>query len=371
MNVQDQSSPNSLSSQTDQSMIPVPATAVPAPATGPDVHREIHIIFIPVSEPTLPVGPGWGNDKGTLPLIVNKIQQDPIDQLVCPHCQQEVGEKSLYFNIDDNRHFHRACRGELTMPASPERDAELALFKKTWGIGEGLYREVYDSEYPLLVRTDKPAVLVNCGVITEALAKSVEERIHRRTRIDKLGPKDSEGGVVIKKSADNDPCQTSKGRSNFRGTRKAGQDAKKRRVSKRFEESANFIHKTYNKSADIIIEQAGKLQDPLCVLEVLTKLTSDKIDNGWIEDAKRMIVTVLEGRDFRRGPYTGMINHAGSMTHAKSALNENLERVKKFFPQAWVERRTDLKQTIAQYYIFGQRGSRYDIALQRGLVETT
>lgn len=358
--------------EKDKSMEPTPAMSVGSvevgndPGLGPGA---ISIMITPVEEPTLPVTPEWGLPAGPLPLII-KERPNPVKDWICPHCHETIHEEGTYYNSDTKNEYHRKCGGEYIRPApSVEQQIAIQAMQQMFGLREGLLREDVSSEYPVIVRTDKPAVMVCNAALTEAMAKSVEERIHRRTRkVHEAEGKHPE--PVIKKTANNDPRKTSRGRRNFRGTRKASQDAKKRRNPEPYTESADFIRMTYNRSADIILEHAARLSDPLVTLECLSRLKSDKINNSWVEGTKRAIITLLEGRGFRKGPYLGVVGLPQSMAATKMTLTEDFNRVKQYFPDAWIEKKTDAKGTIVRYRIIGQRDEKYDSAVQNDMVET-
>lgn len=324
-------------------------------------------LILDIQDPVLPVEPSWGLTAGALPLQVKeRVEQD----ILCPHCNHGLDEQSIYFNIDDGKHYHKSCRGEFLPPQlNPEDQAMLDQFKASWGIKEGLYICDNSQPIPKLVRTNKPSVLVCKGLITEALAKSVEERIHRRTRKPNHNVHEKRPEPVIKKAADNDPNQTARGHMSLRGSRKASQDAKKKRHPERFTEAVEFIRNSYNKSVDIIIEQASKLTNPLSTLDLLSALPTDKLNKEWIQKARDTIATVMEGRDFEAGKYLAKLGNSISEGQARSKAIKTLTEIKQHFPNAWIECIDDAKSKSKRFTVVASRGSRYELARTKGSVQ--
>ena len=68
-----------------------------------------------------------------LPQVVEKTEMVPRKFLVCPHCQQEIHEKGLYY--DGTNWFHRAptCQGKPMAMPPPKEDMPAIL--RGWGMG--------------------------------------------------------------------------------------------------------------------------------------------------------------------------------------------------------------------------------------------
>ena len=337
-------------------------------------NSEAHMIQVtiePIKDPTLPEGPNWGLPAGPLPLITKEIIR-PEQEEICPHCHQKIQEKESYLNFDTKQHFHRNCGGEYIPPAvSAGAQALLDAFSKQLGLAEGLLREEKQEDKTIYVRTEKPNLLFCESLITEAMAKGVEERIHRRTRRSKGLVKKKVGPAVPRKTANNDPTKTSRGRTNFRGTKKKSQDDAKKLHPELFKESAEFIRNTYGQLIDVVLEHAAKLHDPIDALDLLAKLKSDpgKLDKAWLNNTSNAIVTMLEGREYRTRPFLALLASEPSQEGAKALVAEEITKIKKFFPDAWVERTINESGGTITFRVHGPRGPRYYEAEAQGLIQ--
>ena len=63
-------------------------------------------------------------------------KQRSIDYEVCPHCGDEVREKSTYIPDVSNMSVsvHRPCGGSISYPDTPAKKEQRELFEKQFGI---------------------------------------------------------------------------------------------------------------------------------------------------------------------------------------------------------------------------------------------
>lgn len=212
--------------------------------------------------------------------------------------------------------------------------------------------------------------LLTIEPINEALPKSVGERISRRTR--KVS---SHGGIkpepVIKRDADNDPRQTSRGRANLKGSRKRNADEKKRRHPEKFTEHIEFIKAMVEQPADIIIEHAKKLGDPIVTLDILNGLLQRNIrDKDKIRAVYDTLTCYVEGRGYEYGPYVSKLDDEISEGAAVGLAKDIAIKVKRYLPEVWIERRPNDRTKICTYTVIGETilGERYKCALNDGCV---
>jgi 2'-5' RNA ligase len=325
--------------------------------TPEQVHPAVASVLPPVPQTPLPPVDGgtgehhWGLPAGPLPLIVRQ-EPNPVEKWICPHCQNEIGEKSVFMDIANNNQYHRECGGQFTRTISPDEQSMIDSINKRWGVNEGYYTHCDDPDS--VVRTEKKMPLINRSVIAETMAKSANERILRRTRI-KNDTHEKRPAPVIKKSANNDPRQTSVGRASLKGSLKRNRDKHKRMHPEKFTESADFIRSTYKRSIDEVIQAASKLEDLVVVLETLDKMTSDKLDQEWIASAKVAVRSILESREYRSTPYFAIPTVQESLDSVMAVIKEDLGKAKAYFPDAWVGCELSRDKKIASYRIYTQR----------------
>lgn len=60
----------------------------------------------------------------------DRVQKDGI--LICPHCNNEIGEKATYSDDDLKTTRHRECNGIIKF--RPPDDETLATIERAWGI---------------------------------------------------------------------------------------------------------------------------------------------------------------------------------------------------------------------------------------------
>ncbi len=116
--------------------------------------------------------------------------------------------------------------------------------------------------------------------IQESLAKSAIERVHRRTRQPRSGPKGISmiGRVVPKKTGDSNPNKN-RGSRNFRGSEKEKQDEWKRKHPEKFSEAIDFI--INNNGKEISLESVN---DKKALKDVIAKLliSDHKLSQDWL-----------------------------------------------------------------------------------------
>lgn len=121
--------------------------------------------------------------------------------------------------------------------------------------------------------------------IIEAQFKSALERIYRRTRTDKKGPKDINllGRVVPKKKGNNDPNQH-RGKRNYRGSQKKKLD---NRQLNKFAEAVEFVGKYHGKPISECVESLCDINDIEGLEKVLTRMLREPgYNNDWTHQTK-------------------------------------------------------------------------------------
>lgn len=262
----------------------------------------------------------------------------------CPHCNNEIGEKSLHPLINEDGSpdptiEKHTCGGYLTRPPrSPGEEAEWQAFRTNLGLTEAIQ--------PFYHKSGDHLILVN-----ESLPKSVRERLHRRTRKVK-GISSRHIAPVIKRDADNDPRQTSRGRANFRGSRKARQDAGKR--MDQFDEAIDFININVNKTMDVVVEAASKLDDPVAAVTLIDKLLAGSdhhVSKEWLASTRSSIMSILEGRPIKFGPILAKLDDPISESKAREMCEDMVRKMGTFMPNVRVERITDPRVMISKYAV--------------------
>ena len=127
---------------------------------------------------------------------------------------------------------------------------------------------------------------VNGELIFEGTPKSAIERVMRHARVAgrtlerRIGP-------VVRRSGDNDPRRTPKGRNNFRGEKKRRLDQEKRDHPEKYREAVEFINKNYGMPiSEISIENV----DAAMVLINGLIRDNNSLDKSWLYEFKRKIV---------------------------------------------------------------------------------
>ena len=145
--------------------------------------------------------------------------------------------------------------------------------------------DAYPPLYAFLAHVTAGDVTVeHLDTLLEATAKSARERIHRRSRVAKVGPKGHSmlGRVVPKKKGDCDPRQH-RGKRNFRGSEKRSQDAEKRRHPEKYTEAIGFIRQYVGKPIADLSVAINEVRDVGALRKLVSgALLDGKIDNNWL-----------------------------------------------------------------------------------------
>lgn len=310
-----------------------------------------HTTLTPIESdlPSIDPGQSWGNQNGPMDVVVQyEIITQPNE--VCPHCKQAIREKE-YYSDDGNKWYHRSCRGEVNRQEHNGVDIANAFAQFfSQGIGESI--KYSDTEN---------------GILLEALPKSVRERLHRRTR--KVSKKEGDRPEpVIKRDADNDPRQTSKGRASLKGSRKKNRDRKMAKPGWH-SECVQFIQNDLNKPVAELIEAASKLRRPLTMLRLFEHLKSyPKFNQELVDTAHKVVLSVLEARGYKKS-YYGLEGEQSDRDAAELAESK-MVKIGKYLSGSWVERSLNDETGIVEYTVNGEshRGSNYTAALTNGRV---
>lgn len=263
------------------------------------------------------------------PVIVTvKIIEDR--QWICPHCKQPISEKGTFYDLRTGQYQHRECGGVFTPPPATPEDSQLLKF---FGLKEGID---------------------TLEVISESVPKSLREKINRHVRVGEHSgaPKPE---PVVRKEGDNNPKRTVQGRRNYRGHRKARQDANARKHPEKFREHVEFIRNNIGKPADVILEQARNISDPTVTLEILDKLGAQQFSKQSDATQLRDLLKVyLEAKQYECGPYLARLGDATGEEKARHLAEEKASRIRKYYPDVRVDKRVSGVTNVVGFYVIGQ-----------------
>lgn len=246
----------------------------------------------------------WDRDTPAMDVIQKSRMVTEVD-LICPHCNEIIGEKAQYYDGTD--WYHTSCGKRLIQPPLTDEQCEaLHQFEQSPGIA-----------------------------IPESSPKSTNERVIRRVRLDNLEPATKDLDNVPKKQADNSPTKTSRGRQ-----------ALKRRIKKNKTHASDFkeqVEALLNIDDAKRISIIAELKDPItlsCIINEMQK--TDKRD--CLNRLDEAIHNIWNGKLIRKsiGLTRAGITHGATVDAELELFDEACRVVKEFsdwgIPFSWIER---------------------------------
>jgi hypothetical protein len=256
---------------------------------------------------------------------VKEVIKQPLEsyETVCPHCNNVIHEKGISYDFMESEPIteyviHTACGGRVKIPVDESQQAMIDTLAKA-----SVSEEVAPEAAP----------------ISESLPKSVKERVHRTTRPPKVTPTERNLKPTPKKKGDNDPRRTSRGRKNFKGSKKRKQDEWKRKHPEKFTEALAFYEKYAGQDVSNIMEGLKTIQAPLTLLEfadAVAKKLLDEATTAWSNTLLDVGRTYYSGVGLRIGPVMAKLGDDKSIVEAKDVVESIAGKMRQFFGSAQI-----------------------------------
>ena len=287
--------------------------------------------------------------EGPLPAIINAEDKS----MTCPYCRAVIANSSIISNPDKT--VHSDCGKEFVIPQEALPAILSSMVNSVVSVMEGQNEKA--------------------ETISEAVIKSIKDRIQRITRKKKVTPEQTNNDIKIGRKGDTNSKRTSRGRANFRGIRKKRMDRKRLQKldkyyewgKKGFPESTMYIMGCYKGDRQTIIECFNLCDNIHSICEHLDQLEGKNIDQDWLKTAKQVASNLAESRInttmatmARLGDWE---SESAAITEATSLVN----KYRKYYPNLWIEHQEHPKSNASIYLLVNDSGNRLSKAKASGM----